>query len=201
MLLEADRDQVGPVELCELEGASAVDGYTRSLGGMETPGALVVARIPSVVVPVCVLTSVAKCVLKRAHSVGERLCVRETACVRETHCVRETACVREWYDREMAVGMREHTTACPSESVMVRCVSVMARGSACVEWRRRRHQTRDKGHAAAVAVSSTTSDLHSSAREVRAVLRTRRRVRACASEIRSGNARGGCKPIPRTDKS
>jgi len=52
--LEADRDEVGPVELCELEGASAANGYTRSLGGMETPGALVVARIPSVNVPVCV---------------------------------------------------------------------------------------------------------------------------------------------------
>ena len=61
--LEADRDQVGPVGLCEVEGMSAVDGCTRSLGSMETPGALEVARIPSVVtsvivpsvnVPVCV---------------------------------------------------------------------------------------------------------------------------------------------------
>ena len=51
--LEADHDQVGPVELCEVRGASAVNGYTRSLGGMETPGALVVARFPSVIVPVC----------------------------------------------------------------------------------------------------------------------------------------------------
>ena len=58
--LEADRDQVGPVELCELGGASAVNGYTRSLGGMKTPGALVVARFPSANVPVCVFTSVAK---------------------------------------------------------------------------------------------------------------------------------------------
>ena len=119
--LEADRDQVGSVAPCELGGASAANGYTRSLGGMETPGALVVARIPSVNVPVCVLMSVAKCVLKRAHSVGERPCVRETACVRER------------YEREMAVGMREHATACPSESVMIRCVSIMARRSACVE--------------------------------------------------------------------
>ena len=30
--LEADHDQVGPVELCEVRGASAVNGYTRSLG-------------------------------------------------------------------------------------------------------------------------------------------------------------------------
>ena len=64
--LEADHDQVGPVELCEVEWVSAVDGCTWSLGGMKTPGVLVVARIPSVFVPVCVFTSVAKCVLKRA---------------------------------------------------------------------------------------------------------------------------------------
>ena len=35
--LEAIHDQVGPVELCELEGASAVDRCTPSLGGMEAP--------------------------------------------------------------------------------------------------------------------------------------------------------------------
>ena len=172
-------------------GASAANGYTPSLGGMETPGALVVARIPSANVPVCVLTSVAKCVLKRAHSVGEMACVserlcmeetpcaRETACVserlcvRETTCVRETACVRERYEIEMAVGMREGAALSPSESVMMRCVSVMARGSACVKLRRRRHQTRDKGRVAAVAVLGTAPGLHSIEHEVRAVLRTR----------------------------
>jgi len=73
----------------------------------------------------------------------------------------------------MAVGMREHATACPSESVIMRCVSIMARRSACVEWRRRRHQTRDKGRVAAVAISKTAPDLHSSEREVHAVLRMR----------------------------
>ena len=175
--LEADRDQVGPVELCEVEWASAVDGYTRSLGGMEAPGPLVVARIPSVVVSKCVFTSVAKCVLKHAHSVGERRCVKETACVSEMASVsekvwvEETACVRERYDREMVVGMRETATACPG--VMSRCVSIVARRSACVKCRRRRHQTRDKGRVAAVAISKTVPDLHSSEREVRAVLRTR----------------------------
>ena len=40
--LEAIHDQVSPVELCGVEGASAVDGCTRSLGGMEAPGTLVV---------------------------------------------------------------------------------------------------------------------------------------------------------------
>ena len=35
--LEADHDQVGPVELCEVEGASAVNGYTQSLGGVKAP--------------------------------------------------------------------------------------------------------------------------------------------------------------------
>jgi len=42
---EADHDQVGPVELCELGGASAANGCTQSLGGKETPGALVVVRL------------------------------------------------------------------------------------------------------------------------------------------------------------
>ena len=46
----------------EVEGVSAADGCTQSLGGMKTPGALVEARIPSVVTgvsdPVCVVKSV-----------------------------------------------------------------------------------------------------------------------------------------------
>ena len=92
--LEVDHDQMGPVELCEVEWASAVDGCTRSLGGMETPVALVVARIPSVVVSKCVFTSVAECVLRRAHSVGERRCVKETACVSERPCVTDSVCER-----------------------------------------------------------------------------------------------------------
>ena len=91
--------------------------------------------------------------------------------MKETAGVTETTCVRERYDGEMAVGMRETATACPG--VMVRCVSVMAHRSACVEWRRRRHQTRDKGRVAAMAVLVTVPDLHGSEREVRAVLRTR----------------------------
>ena len=39
--LEADRDEVSPVEPCEVEGVSDVNGYTRSLGGKEIPGPLV----------------------------------------------------------------------------------------------------------------------------------------------------------------
>ena len=145
--LEADHDQVSPVVTSELEGASAVNGYTRSLGVMEAPGPLVVARIPSMNVPVCVLTSVAKCVLRRAHSVSERLCVKQTPCVRGTACVKETpsvserpcvtvtACVRERFEREMAVSMRENAAASPSGSVMTWCVSVVTRRSAWVECR------------------------------------------------------------------
>ena len=56
--LEADPDQVGSVVPCEVERKSAANGCTRSLGGMETPGAPEVARIPGVSVPVCVVTSV-----------------------------------------------------------------------------------------------------------------------------------------------
>jgi len=224
--LEADRDQVGPVELCELEGASAVDGCTRSLGGMEAPGALVVTRFPSVIVPVCVVKGVSAAgVLKLAPCVTETPCVEETPSMKETPCVsgvvasvpgcvlpstpcmseqpgvneaprvreaacaretarvseqpcvserpsvRETACVRSLYVREMAVGMREGTTACPS--AMVECVSVRARENVRVRVRQRRCLTRDKGRVAAVAISSTVPGLHSSERGVRAVLRTR----------------------------
>ena len=93
--LEADRDQVGPVELCEVEGTSAVDKCTRSLGGMEAPGTLVVTRSPGVDVLVCVFTSVVKCVLQRAHSVGTRVCVRAATCVKETPRVTETPSVKE----------------------------------------------------------------------------------------------------------
>jgi len=38
--LEADRDEVSPVGPNEVERVGDVNGYTRSLGGMETPGFL-----------------------------------------------------------------------------------------------------------------------------------------------------------------
>ena len=55
--LEADLDQVGSVVFRGVEGMSAADGCTRSLGGIEAPGTLVGTRFASVVmsvVPVCV---------------------------------------------------------------------------------------------------------------------------------------------------
>ena len=81
---------------------------------MEAPGALEVTRFPSVVTSVivpacvvlkCVYTSVAKCVLQRTHSAGERRCARgttsvsekvwvdETPGMSETPCVEATPCV------------------------------------------------------------------------------------------------------------
>ena len=56
--LEADRYEVSPIEPNEVEGVSAVNGYTWSLGGMKTPGLLELARIPEMNVPVCVVKSV-----------------------------------------------------------------------------------------------------------------------------------------------
>ena len=93
--LEADHDQVGPVELCEVQEIIATNGYTRSLGGIEAPGTLVGMRFPSVSVPVCVYTSVAKCVLQRTHSGSARAYVRATPCAKETACVDEAPCVKE----------------------------------------------------------------------------------------------------------
>ena len=45
--LEAGNDQVDSVVPREFEGMSAADGCTRSLGGIETPGALEVTRVPA----------------------------------------------------------------------------------------------------------------------------------------------------------
>ena len=56
--LEAGHGQVDSVVPREVEGVSAADGCTRSLGGMKAPGALVEARIPGVSVQVCVVKSV-----------------------------------------------------------------------------------------------------------------------------------------------
>ena len=66
---------------------------------MKTPGALEVARIPSVhvpvcvvmsVVPVCVVTSVPVCAV---NGVRATPCVKETPCVEETPSASETPCV------------------------------------------------------------------------------------------------------------
>jgi len=69
--LEADRDEVGPVGPNEVERMSAVNGYTRSMGGMETLGFLVVTRFPSVIVPECVL----KCVPEGEYGVSVMACM------------------------------------------------------------------------------------------------------------------------------
>ena len=83
--LEAIHDQVGSVVPSEVEGTSAVDRCTESLGGIEAPGTLVGTRIPSVIVPVCVVkgvsappcvsgvvASVPGCVRASQHAVCER---------------------------------------------------------------------------------------------------------------------------------
>ena len=105
--LEAGHDQAGPVVPREVEGKSAADGCARSLGGIEAPEALVVARIPSesvvlvCVVSRCVFTSVFKCVLQRMHNADGRRCVRGATCLNETPvasespCFEETPCVNE----------------------------------------------------------------------------------------------------------
>ena len=74
--LEAIHDQVSSVELCGVEGTSAVDGCTRGLGGMEAPEPIEVAQFPSVIVPVCVVKGVSAppCVSGVVTSVPE--CVR-----------------------------------------------------------------------------------------------------------------------------
>ena len=73
--LEADHDQVGSVVSSEFEGASAANGCTESLGGMEAPGTLEVTRFPGVIVPVCVV-----------KGVSVPPCMDETPSMKETPC-------------------------------------------------------------------------------------------------------------------
>ena len=141
-----------------------------------------------------VVASVPGCVLPSAPCVREAVCVSETVCVNEApcvsgttcapemarvseqpgvseaRCVRKTACVRSLYVREMTVGMREHAAASPGVSVMVRCVSLVTRRCAWIEWRRRQM---DKGRVAAVVLMGTAPGLHGGEREIRAVQCTR----------------------------
>ena len=171
--LEADRDQVGSVVSSEFEGATAANGCTRSLGGMEAPEPIVVSRIPSVIVPVCVVKGVSAppCVSGVVTSVPG--CVLpSTPCASEAGCVSGTACVRSLYEREMTVGMSEHAAASPGVSVMEWCVSVVTRRCAWVEWRRRRRR-RNEGRVAAVAAMGTAPGLQGDEREVRTVPGTR----------------------------
>ena len=109
--LEAGHDQAGPVVPREVEGKSSANGCTRSLGGMKAPGALVVARVPVVIVPSvsvpvcvvmsapvcvvsrCVYTSVSKCMLRRTHTGSVRVCAKAPPCVNETPSASEPPCV------------------------------------------------------------------------------------------------------------
>ena len=79
--LEADHDQVGSVVPGEVEGKSAANGCTRSLGSMEAPGALVETRIPGVIVPSVI---VPVCAVKGVSAIP---CVSETPCMDEPPCV------------------------------------------------------------------------------------------------------------------
>ena len=73
--LKVDCDQVSPVEPCEVDWVYGANECTRRLGGMETLGFLVVARIPDVIVPECVL----KCVPEGKYGVSNMACV--SACM------------------------------------------------------------------------------------------------------------------------
>ena len=121
--LEVDHDQVGSVVPREFEGTSETNGCTRSLGGIETPGALVVARVPGVNVPVCVV-----------KGVEETPCATETPCLNETpsatpcasgvfasvpECaLPSTPCVKGAPQAEEAAGAKETARVCeaPCES-------------------------------------------------------------------------------------
>ena len=111
--LEAGLGQGNSVVPREVEGMSAADGCTQSLGGVKTPGALVEASesvVPSVIVPVCVVasvvpvsvvpvcvvsrcvyTSVLKRVLRRTHTGSVRVCAKAPSCASVTPCATPSA--------------------------------------------------------------------------------------------------------------
>ena len=109
----------------------------RGAWGYGGPGALEVARIPSVIVPVCVVKGVSappcvdetpcveatKCVSGVVASVPECVlpstpCMSEGVCVTETPCMSETLCVNE-------APCESGTTCVPERARMseARCVS------------------------------------------------------------------------------
>ena len=144
----------------------------------------VVTSVPGCVLPSTLCMSETLCMdeaprVEEAACAGETARVCEPACMKETPRVserpsmRKTACVRSLCVREMTVGMREHATASPGVNVMVRCLSLVTRRSACVEWRWRRRRQMDKGRVAAVAEMGNVPGWHSSERKVRTVPGTR----------------------------
>ena len=159
--LEAGHDQADSVVPREVEGVRAADGCTQSLGGIETPGALVVARIPRVCVPVCVVasvvpvsvvpvcvvsrcvyTSVWKCVLRRTHTGSKRACVRatpsETPCADETlsepPCATVPPCMRETLCVPTCVSKTPGMSEAPCASGVVASVpACVLPGTPCVK--------------------------------------------------------------------
>jgi len=102
------------------------------------------------------------------------VCVDE-ARVSDRPCVRVTACARSQYTREMSVAMHDHAAASPvvSVKVIVCSLGLVARRCARVAWRQRLRLWRAKCRVAAVVSIGTVPGLHSRARVVRAVPRTR----------------------------
>ena len=90
------------------------------LGGYGDPEPLVVARVPSVNVPGCVVKGVrATPCMDETPSMKETPCVHETACVDEAPRVPETLCVR--------------ATPCMDETPSVNETQCMEE-TPCVEW-------------------------------------------------------------------
>jgi len=166
-----------------VEAAPCASGVVTSVPGYVLPSTPCVKGAPRVEEAACSRETARMCEqpvcvsetprVSAPACVSGMVCVKETAPVSEQPSVRGTACVRSLYVREMTVGMSEHAAASPGVSVMEWCLSVVTRRCAWVEWRRRRHHTRDKGRVAAVVALGTVPGLHGGEREVRAVPGTR----------------------------
>ena len=125
--LEAGHGQVSSVVPREVEGVSAADGCTRSLGGVKTPGALVEVRIPGVSVPVCVVESVVPGV---SVSVCAVTSVVPVCVVSRTHTHTDAAKNPTHAQTIIGVGNKGKTTAIVSSSFC--CISSPKPENICV---------------------------------------------------------------------
>ena len=157
--LEAGHDQVDSVVPREVEGQSAADGCTRSLGGVKAPGALVeasVSVVPKVSVPVCVVesvsvpvcvvasvvpvcvvsrcvyTSVLKRVLRRTHTGSGRVCAKAPSCASGTPCMDEPPCATPCASAPPCETPRTKETPCAS-GVVASVPACVLPGTPCVK--------------------------------------------------------------------
>ena len=102
--LEADRDEVSPVRLCEVERLHGAKEHMPSFGGIEAPGSRGLTQAPSVIVP--------ECMSEREWSANDMACV--SARKKMGHGLIQTGVVGRVTD-----GVISETVPAPQDSACV----------------------------------------------------------------------------------